>query len=246
MSAASVQPRIPSFPATPAKKKNKKHKGRGGGSFAPCGMCWGVQSCPAAVPGSTDGAPGAFAEAQGQQRGAGARSRQGELPGGFLFAASPGEETWHRPPPAPGILLPSPAQHRRSCSGIWEPHQSSARGRGCPWLPSRCRGCRAGLGSAAARLWAIPCALETGRESRDWEKSLQTPQQGEDPQRSPWKELPGCWRAAQPLLSLLPHGIPWGTIPAVLLDGQHLQEIRLALTGCLVLQPLPLEALKNK
>lgn len=42
-----------------------------------------------------------------------------------------------------------------------------------------------------------------------------------------------------------PMAFPCGTIPAVLLDRQHFQEIRFALTGCLVLQPLPLEALKN-
>lgn len=43
-----------------------------------------------------------------------------------------------------------------------------------------------------------------------------------------------------------PMAFPCGTVPAVLLDGQNFQEIRLALTGCLVLHPLPLEALKSR
>lgn len=244
MSAASVQPRIPSFPATPAKKKTKNTKAEEAALLRRAGCAGACRAAPPLCPPARTVLPRLSPRLRGSNAVPEPGAGRGSCLEGFCSLPAPGKR--HRPPPAPGILLPSPAQHRRSCSGIWEPHQSSARGRGCPWLPSRCRGCRAGLGSAAARLWAIPCALETGRESRDWEKSLQTPQQGEDPQRSPWKELPGCWRAAQPLLSLLPHGIPWGTIPAALLDGQHLQEIRLALTGCLVLQPLPLEALKNK
>lgn len=116
MSPASVQPHIPSFPAIPAKTKAEE------AAFAPCRMCWGVQSSPTAVPGSREGGPRGFAEAQGQERGAGAQSGRGGLPGGFCSLPVPGKTQPQKRDVAPTALssprtLPSPALARGGSTG---------------------------------------------------------------------------------------------------------------------------------
>lgn len=96
------------------------------------------------------------------------------LPSPALPSIPPGSSS---PQPLPQATAPEGVQ---GSSGVWKPHQSGAWG-GCLCsalgsqlsLPSRCQGCRAGLDSAAAWLWAnaeLLCAMEKGREYRRREK----------------------------------------------------------------------------
>lgn len=271
MSPASVQPHIPSFPAIPAKTKAEE------AAFVPCRMCWGVQSSPTAVPGSREGSPRGFAEAQGQERGAGAQSGRGGCPEGSVPSQSRVRQPQKRDV-APTALscprtLPSPALARGGSTGGAAP--------GFGNLIRAVPGAGAALGSpagagAAEQVWAR-LLHGSGQFRVPWKRAVSAGT-GKGPYKHHSKvgtarEAPGtvegaAWLRDVPeagerfVLMWKWHGVkeggqhhssyhcspmafPCGTIPAVLLDRQHFQEIRFALTGCLVLQPLPLEALKN-
>lgn len=155
MSPASVQPHIPSFPAIPAKTKAEE------AAFAPCRMCWGVQSSPTAVPGSREGGPRGFAEAQGQERGAGAQSGRGGCPEGSVPSQSrvrhsPRNETWHPlPSPPPGHSPPQPWPAAAAPEELLRDLGTSSEqcpGRGLPLAPQQVLGLlsRFGLGCCTA------------------------------------------------------------------------------------------------
>lgn len=187
MSPASVQPHIPSFPAIPAKTKAEE------AAVAPCRMCWGVQSSSTAVPGSREGGPRGFAEAQGQECDARARSGRG---GGCLEGFVPfqprvrhsprGRDVALSAPSSPPRALPSPALAGGGSTG------EAALGFGnlIRAVPEAGAALASPAGAGAAeQVWARLLHGSGQNTTARWgppEKPLVL-----------WKELPGCgvcWR----------------------------------------------------